>query len=189
MSLTTIVAPTAHVPSPFAEATVDKGAVRRASARARWTSDSSVPSGRGWSRDARSNSSPTLVTFSAIVTSSRSNAASVKQAIADCCGAATERSAATAASNRVAPFCCVLMLADRSTSTRTPVLTERSMTAAAGKCGRARSRSSSTDSCKKKSGVGRGVLQAIRLVDPRTGSSWKKMAADRTARRKFGLAM
>ena len=39
------------------------------------------------------------------------------------------------------------------------------------------------------SGVGRGVLQAIRLVDPRTGSSRKNMAADRTARRKFGLAM
>ena len=41
----------------------------------------------------------------------------------------------------------------------------------------------------KKSRVGRGVLQAIRLVDPSDGIVRKKSAADRTARRKFGLAM
>jgi hypothetical protein len=121
MSVTTIVESVAHP--------VD--AARGASASALAMSDSSVPSGRGWRRDTRSTSSPTLATSSAIVVSSRSNAESVKQAIADRCGAVTDRSATTAASSRVAPFSVVLMLADRSTSTRTPVLTDRSMPAAA----------------------------------------------------------
>jgi hypothetical protein len=94
-----------------------------------------------------------------------------------------------AAANRVAPFCCVLMLADRSRRTRTPTLAVRSNTAVPRQCGTARSRSSTTESCRKKRGVGRGVLHAIRLVEPTTGSSWKNSAAERTARRKFGLAI
>ncbi len=141
MSVTTIVALVAHPPS---------GAGRRAgsSLSERWTSDSCVPSGRGSSRETRSASSPAVLTFSAIVVNSRSNAESVKQVILDDVPAMTERSASTAAVNRVVPFCCVLMLAERSTSTRTPVPTERSTSALPRQCGTARRSSKTTDNCK-----------------------------------------
>ena len=111
---------------------------------------------------------------------------SLKQPIADCCDVIAARSAARAASNRVPPFCCVLMLAERSKKTWTPALGERSITAAPRQCGTASSESKTTDSCRKNSGVGPAVLHAIRLIDPTTGSSWKKSADDMTARRKFG---